>query len=247
MYVGLSRQLILQRELDVVANNIANTDTTGFKVESVMSAADPTYPARTLGGPQPVQFVLDKGLARDFSQGSLERTNAPLDLAIQGKGFFRISTASGERYTRDGRFTTDAQGRLITQTGDPVLDASGSPITLDPTASPPSIGRDGTISQLAPGATTPVIVGKVGVVTFDNRGDLSKQGDGLYVNNGTGPANPAPDAIMQQGMLESSNVQPIVQITELIRINRAYDSISQMISSNQDLSDTAVQQLGSVQ
>lgn len=247
MYVGLSKQMILRRELDVTANNIANANTTGFKVESVMSAADPTFPAQTVGGPQPVQFAIDTGLARDFTQGALEKTNGPLDVAISGQGFFRISTASGERYTRDGRFTTDAQGQLVTQTGDPVLDVSGGPITLNANGGPPSIGRDGSVNQTSPGSPTAVVVGRIAVVRFTSLSGLSKQGDGLYSDTAGVAPVAAPDAIVQQGMLEGSNVQPILQITDLIRISRAYDSISQMMSSTSDLSKTAIQRLGAAQ
>ena len=119
LYVGLSRQMILQRELDVTANNIANSDTTGFKVESLMSSPDPESPPGVIGYRPPIQYAIDHGMARDFSQGKLTQTGAPLDLAINGQAFFTISTASGNRYTRDGRFTTDAQGQLTTQAGLP--------------------------------------------------------------------------------------------------------------------------------
>src|SRR5208283_1547044 len=86
-YVGLSKQILLQRELDIVANNLANVDTTGFKVEGLTTATDTATPARTIGVNQPVQFAIDNGVARDFSQGALQQTGAPLDLAIQGQGF----------------------------------------------------------------------------------------------------------------------------------------------------------------
>src|ERR1700756_4148140 len=102
LYVGLSRQMVLQREMDIVANNIANQNTTGFKVESLMEKTDPAEPAFTLQGPRPVKFVTPEGVARDYGQGALTRTDAPLDVAIQGQGFFQVSTASGPRYTRDG-------------------------------------------------------------------------------------------------------------------------------------------------
>ena len=96
LYVGLSRQMVLRREMDIVANNIANADTTGFKVE-IADAEDRRRgaPAFTLGGPRPVKFVADDGVARDFGQGALRRTGAPLDLAIEGQGFFQVTTPAG--------------------------------------------------------------------------------------------------------------------------------------------------------
>lgn len=247
MFVGVSKQMILQRELDVAANNLANVDTAGFKVETLITTDDPQAPARSIGVTQPVQFAVSNGLARDFTQGQLQQTGAPLDVAIEGQAFFTIQTADGPRYTRDGRFTTNAQGQLVTQAGDPVLDASGSPITLNAQAGAPLIAQDGTISQMLQGQPQAQVVGKLGVVRFDNLSYLSKQGDGLYNNTSSSQPQPANDAVLHQGAVEASNVQPIIQITDLIRITRTYESVSQMISSNQDLSDTAIQRLGSTQ
>jgi len=246
-YVGLSKQILLQRELDIAANNLANVDTTGFKVESLMSAADTATPARTIGVSQPVQFAVDNGVARDFTQGGLQQTGAPLDLAIQGQGFFQVQTASGVQFTRDGRFATDSQGQLVTQNGDPVLGATGSPITLNPQGGAPAIGRDGTVTQMLPGQAQAQVVGQVGVVNFTDLSALSKQGGGLYSNTTNVQPTPATDAIVKQGMLEASNVQPIIQVTDLIRINRAYSAMAQMMSDTASLSETAIQKLGSVQ
>lgn len=247
LYVGVSRQMILQREMDVTANNIANSDTTGFKVESILASPDPQLPPGVVGRQTPIQYVFDHGMARDFTQGKLIPTGGPLDLAIDGKAFFTVSTANGDRYTRDGRFTVDPQGQLVTQAGDPVQSSTGSPITLISNGGPPIISADGEVSQSVPGQPQETIVGKIGVVRFDSLASLSKQGDGLYANTASTSPQPAPDARIRQGMLEASNVQPIIQITELIRVQRAYESISNMISSTNDLADQSVQRLGAVQ
>ena len=247
LYVGLSKQMILSRELDVAANNMANIDTAGFKVESLITQADPVMPTHAPPGSTPVQFALDQGVARDFTQGAMQQTGAPLDMGIEGKGFFQVQTAGGVQYTRDGRFGTDAQGQLIDGHGNPVLDAGGAPITLNAQGSAPQIGPDGTVTQKIPGQAQAAVIGKIGVVNFDSLGGLSKSGDGLYTNTTNAQATPASAAVIHQGMLESSNVQPIVQITDLIRISRAYDSVSQMMSDSSDLSKTAIQRLGSVQ
>jgi flagellar basal-body rod protein FlgF len=147
LYVGLSRQMTLRRELDIVANNIANANTTGFKVEELMVRTEPAKPARTVGGANPVKFVLDDGVARDFGQGALTQTGGDFDLALEGQGFFKVSTAGGERYTRDGRFTMSPDGKLVTQNGQAVLDEGGGEINLDPLKGPVTIARDGTVSQ----------------------------------------------------------------------------------------------------
>ena len=247
MYVGLSKQILLQRELDIAANNLANVDTTGFKVESMVSASDDDNTARTIGVTPPVKFAIDQGRARDFTQGGLTKTGAPFDLAISGDGFFQVQTASGVRYTRDGRFAVNAQSQLVTQTGDAVLDASGSPITVNPQGNTPVIGRDGTITQTVSGQVNSQVVGKIGVVTFPNLSALSKEGDGMYSLATNQSPTQSLNPVVQQGMLEGSNVNSVIQITDLIRINRAYEMVSQMLSSTADLTATAVQQLGSVQ
>jgi len=247
MYVGLSKQMILRRELDIVANNIANANTAGFKLESMITNTDPQYPARVDTGPRPVKFALDGGVARDFSQGPLQQTGVPTDVAIEGQGFFKISTANGERYTRDGRFTTDATGRLITQAGDPVLGDGGSEITFDSKGSPPHIGSDGIISQQVPGQPAAQQVGKLAVVRFDDLSVLAKDGSNLLRNISNADPQAAPDAVVRQGMIEESNVQPVVEITTLIRINRAYEQINQMMNNTADLSSRAIQRLGQVQ
>lgn len=247
MYVGLSKQILLQRELDIVANNLANVDTTGFKVEDLVTATDSATPAMSVGVTKPVQFVVDNGVARDFTQGSMTQTGAPLDLAINGAGFFQVQTASGVRFTRDGRFATNAQSQLVTQSGDPVLDAAGSPISINPQGSAPVIGRDGTITQTVAGQTGAQVVGKIGVVTFPDLSALSKQGDGLYSLTSNQTPQPATSPVIQQGMLEGSNVQPIIQMTDMIRISRAYEMVSQLLTSTADLSATAIQQIASIQ
>jgi flagellar basal-body rod protein FlgF len=239
--------MILNRELDVAANNLANVDTAGFKVESLITQADPVMPAHAPPGSTPVQFALDQGVARDFTQGALQQTGSPLDLAIEGKGFFQVQTASGIQFTRDGRFGSNAQGQLIDSQGDPVLDAGGSPINLNSQGGAPQIGLDGTVTQTIPGQAQPAVIGKVGVVSFDSLGGLSKSGGGLYQNTTNAQPTPVTSSRVHQGMLESSNVQPIVQITDLIRISRAYEAVSQMMSDSSDLSKTAIQQLGSTQ
>jgi flagellar basal-body rod protein FlgF len=247
LYVGLSKQVLLQRELDIVANNLANVDTTGFKVEQLLNAVDPTAPARSTGVTPPINFVSDNGVARDYTQGALRQTGSPLDLAITTQGFFQISTASGNVYTRDGRFATNSQNQLVTQSGDPVLDASGSPITLNSQGGQPQIAGDGSISQMVPGQSQAQTIGRVGVVSFSDLSSLSKQGDGYFTNTTNAQATPVTGDVIRQGMLETSNVQPIVEVTDLIRISRTYDMISNILNETSSLSQTAIQRLGSVQ
>jgi flagellar basal-body rod protein FlgF len=239
IYVGLSRQILLQRELDIVANNLANADTAGFKFESLMASDDAVTTPTPGAATTPVDFVAAAGVARDYTQGPLTQTGAPLDVAIDGKGFFQISTAAGPRYTRDGRFRLDATGRLVTQDGDPV-EGDGGDIVLDPKKGQVAIAANGDISQAGQN------VGKLSVVTFDSLAALSKDGNNLYRNDSNLTAQPSTSASLKQGMLEGSNVQPVTQITRLIEVNRAYDAIASMMASTGQLSTSAVQRLGAV-
>ena len=239
IYVGLSRQILLQRELDIVANNLANVDTAGFKFESLMSTDDQVTTPTPGAAPTPVDFVAAAGVARDYTQGPLTQTGAPFDVAIDGKGFFTVSTAAGPRYTRDGRFKLDPTGRLVTQDGDPVQ-GDGGDIVLDPKKGAVAIADNGDISQAGQA------VGKLSVVTFASLAALSKDGANQYRNDSNLTADPSPSASLKQGMLEGSNVQPVTQITRLIEINRAYDAIASMMASTGQLATTAVQRLGAV-
>jgi flagellar basal-body rod protein FlgF len=241
LYVGLSRQMVLRREMDIVANNVANADTTGFKVESLLKKTDPEEPAATLQGPRPVKFVGADGVLRNFGQGGLRRTDAPLDLAIEGQGFFQVAAPEGPRFTRDGRFRLDDTGRLVTEAGLPVMDDGGGEITLDPAKGQVTVAEDGTITQ---GTTR---VGKLGVVSFPTLGTLEKVGDNLYQNTSNQPPQPAPTARVRQGMLEGSNVQPILEITRMIEVSRAYEQMAKIMDSTSELSRSAVQRMGKVQ
>ncbi len=147
VYVGLSRQMVLRRELDLIANNVANANTVGFKVESLLARTEPGAPASNDGAPRPVKFVLDGGVARDFTQGGLFSTGSDLDVGIEGDGFFEVATDEGPRYTRDGRFTLDELGRITTQAGDPVAGEGGGEIIINPENGAVTIGPDGAISQ----------------------------------------------------------------------------------------------------
>jgi flagellar basal-body rod protein FlgF len=237
LYVSLSRQMALQHELDVIANNVANVDTAGFKVESLTMQEQPEALPADGSGPSLVKFVLDSGVVRDFGQGALKETGGPLNLAIDGEGFFRITTAAGERYSRDGRFTMDAQGRIVTASGDPVQ-GDGGDIVLDPTRGEPKIAQDGTVSQRGQ------IVARISLVNFANLSALSKAGNGYYANVSNLQPQAAAAARIRQGMLESSNVEPITQMTRLIEVTRAYENISKMIQNTADLSSKSIDKLG---
>jgi len=239
MYVALSRQMTLRREMDIVANNIANSDTTGFKVESAMVRTDASDKARMVDGPKSLKFVIDDGVIRDFSQGTLRQTGGTFDLGIEGQGFFKIETAEGERYTRDGRFTLSPDGRLTNQFGDAV-GGEGGEITVNPEEGPVTIAADGTVSQNGER------VGKIAVVAFDDLSALSKDGNNLLRNTSNIQPVAATAARVKQGMLEGSNVNSVMQITRLIEVSRAYESMARTIEGSSELSRRSVERLGRV-
>jgi flagellar basal-body rod protein FlgF len=238
IYVGLSRQLTLQRALEISANNLANVDTAGFKVETLMINTD------LFGTPDPsapkVNYVLDVGVGRSFAPGPMTVTGNPLDLAVEGDGFFAVNTANGPMYTRDGQFTVGVDGTLVDRNGHAVQGAGGGPLQLDNKKSPPSIGRDGTVTQDG------VQVGRISVVRFANRSALSKQGSNLYAADAANPPLPANDSLVRQGAVEGSNVTAITEVTNLITISRAYERLTQIMNSTSDLSRQAVNTLGKV-
>ena len=238
MYVALSRQMILRRQMDVVSNNIANADTAGFKTEALISETDPHTVTAKGFAPTNLQFALDTGLARDFGQGAIAQTGNPLDVAIEGDGFFQVNTSRGQRYTRDGRFTANAQGKLTTSKGDVVADDAGGEITLDPAKGPPSISIDGVVSQNGQR------VAKLGVYRFGSLSGLAKDGDGLYRNTANQTAAAATDVKVHQSAVEGSNVQPIIEITRMTEVSREYERISRLMDQTADLDRRAIDRLG---
>ena len=237
-YIGLSRQMTLRRELDIVANNIANANTTGFKVEQLLVGTEVGARARNDSIKPGASFVLDNGVGRDFGQGALQQTGRSLDFGIQGEGaFFTVNDGTGDAYTRDGAFTLDPTGKLVTKAG-LAVQGDGGDIILDTALGAAVIGEDGTISQNG------ALVGKLTLARFETLGALSKDGDGLYRNRSNSTPIDATGAKISQGALEASNVNPLTEITSMIEISRAYEQATRMIENVNDLSKRAVERLG---
>ena len=238
MLIGLTRQLTLRRQMDVVANNIANANTQGFKAERMMLEPDTSMRARHQDGPNRAKFVDEWAMGRDFTQGSLTHTSRPLDLALEGDGFFMLETDAGERFTRDGAFTLNPYGELVTSDGARVLDNGGAPIVLDPAAGQISIGEAGEITQNG------LQVAQVGIAQFANQGELTKTGDNRYAapDDAERVAEELPR--VKQGFLESSNVRPMLEITTMMEVSRAYASVTRMIKDTDELSRKAIDRLG---
>ncbi|RKR00152.1 flagellar hook-basal body complex protein [Maricaulis maris] len=245
MMIGLSRQMTLRRSMDVVANNIANANTAGFKVESLLleNRAAPT--AEHADGPSDIQFVNTWGMARDFRQGELAFTGREFDLAIEGEGFFAVEANGNEQYTRDGRFRLDGAGQLVASDGAPVLDAdTRGPILIDASAGDIQVIDGGMIMQNGQQ------IGRIGVFEIANRAEMSKQGNGRYtIPESDDPAD-APLAMLEpsvnQGFVEQSNVQSILELTDMMAVMRSYQSVSKFLEQAEDLNKRAIERLGRI-
>lgn len=236
--VLLSNQLALSRSMDVVANNVANANTTGFKREGIEfdTLVNRTAPQRS------ISFVFDRATYRDASTGPIETTHNPLDLAIQGTGYFQVQTPDGAtRYTRAGSFSLNASGQLTTQTGYPVLGDGGQPVTIPESASQINISGDGFITARVGTEAALAQLGKIGVVTFANEAGLEPIGNGLYA--ATEIPQPTIGGSIVQGALEQSNVQPVTEITTMIKIMRAYEQAANLISQSNNLQNEAINRL----
>ena len=243
LLVSLSQQLAAYRSMDVIANNLANVSTPGFKRESAKFEEYVTKVAPSEGqtGQQALSFVKDAGVARDISQGAIENTGAPLDLAINGKGYFTVQTPNGMRYTRDGHFSLDANGQVVTSEGYALQGDSGA-ITITPDDQNIHIGQDGTISSIVNGIGNQI--GKLQVSDFADDSALVKQGDNLYSTSQT--ASVTTDSTLKQGALESSNVQPVLEISHMIEVMRAYQATASLNQSQEDLTRQAIDKLGAM-
>ncbi len=241
LLVSLSHQLAAYRAMDVIANNIANASTPGFKREAAKFEEFITMmrPAEGQTGPQSVSFVKDAGVMRDTGQGNIEQTGAPYDVAIAGPGFFAVQTPVGTRYTRDGHFSLDANGNLVTSQGYQVQ-GDGGAIAITPNDGDISIAPDGTISSVVHGVGNQLA--KLKVVDFANTAALVKQGANLY-STGQTPTTPA-NINLRQGALEASNVQPVIEISHMIEVMRAYEATASLSKSQEDMMRQAIEKLG---
>lgn len=233
-YVGISAQNALQRRMTTIANNVANAGTVGFRAEGVhfSSLVSPTRPFRTTFATLGAQHV-------DTRSGGLVKTDNALDVAIEGAAFMAIDTPAGVAYTRDGRMQMLATGELVSLTGHPILDVSGGPLTLDPTGGPAQIARDGMIRQNGRA------VGAVGLFQLDFTKPYSRYENASFI-----PKVP-PEPIVEftedgvlQGFVEQSNVNPIVEMTNLIKVSRAFEAVASSLERRDSSLRDAIQTLG---
>ncbi|MCF6444681.1 flagellar hook-basal body complex protein [Nereida sp. MMG025] len=210
IYTSLTRQSGLMREMQTVANNIANMSTTGFRKEGVIFAEH----VKSTDGAPSLSMATALGRETLDLQGTLKQTGGRLDMAIEGEGFFVIGTPEGERLTRAGHFATNAASELVTADGHPVLDAGGAPIFIPPNAGTLGIASDGTISLDGQP------LGQVAVVRPLDADGMQRQ-DGVLFRADAG-FEPAEGQVVQ-GFLEASNVNAVTEISRMIEVQRAYE------------------------
>jgi flagellar basal-body rod protein FlgF len=248
LLIGLSRQAALERQINVIANNIANVNTSGFKADNTLFEEylnTPAHEDNFVGGDRRVSFVQDRGTYRDMTQGAVERTSNPLDVAIDGGGFLAVQTAAGERYTRDGSLHIDNLGQLVTAGGNPVL-GTGGPIIFQPTDHDINITPDGTITVVEGNNRTDSTRGKLRLVSFTDAQTALKEGSNLYSAGEGGAPQPDLKSTVQQGFVEKSNVNSVAEMSRMMEVSRAYTSIANLMQQQAELQKTAIQQLADV-
>jgi len=248
LLVGLSRQMTLRRQMDVVANNIANINTTGFKAERTLFEEYLSPSAREdnfVGRDRRVSFVQDRATMHDFAGGPVEPTNNPLDVAIDGDAFLAVQTPAGERYTRDGGLQINNQGQLVTASGYPVLGTNG-PIVFQQTDHDINISQDGTVTVLEGTNRVDSVRSRIRLVQFARPQQLVKEGSNLYSAAPGNAAQPSLTAKLNQGSIERSNVSSVTEMTRMIEVTRAYTELSNMLQSQGDAQRNAIEKLADV-
>lgn len=231
--IHLSRLVALERKLDVVASNVANSDSTGFRARelSFREYLKPEKGADEAGKKErPLSLVDPRFQFSNGSQGALQPTGNPLDLAIQGEGYFVIKTGQGDRYTRAGRLMIDGSGGIVTPAGEPIMGKSG-PLRVPPNDGEVSVAADGTVS------TKRAVLGQLRLVRFANPEVLQPMGESLLRTDQMPIDLSSGEARLVGGALEKSNVETIRETSRLAEITRSYEMVGRLLKSSQDPDD----------
>lgn len=234
LYVALSAQVAMEKRLNTIANNVANMNTGGFRADEVKFEE-----ILSLAAKESVSFASSGQNFVSRRTGPIIKTDNPLDVAIQGEAWFAFNGPNGAVYTRDGRFKMNENGDLLTVEGYQVLDAGGAPIALDPMAGSPTIGRDGTIMQ---GTNQ---VGAIGLFNLRNDSRLTRFGNSGVMSSIPGEVvQDFNSSGVQQGYSEGSNVNPVLEMTKMIAVQRNFDSAATTIQESESTLMDAIRTLG---
>ena len=232
LYIGLSKQVTLRENMDIIAQNVANVNTPGYRAQNMVFAE---YIVDQKRMKEDIAMVLDYGQYQVTDPGSIKETGNPFDIALVGNGFLGIETAEGTRYTRAGNLILDAEGVLRNQRGMAVASEGGGEIQIPRDAREVTIDRSGNIS------TENGIVGKLMIVEFEHYQNVNPEGNGLY--KAEEAAIPAEDTQVLQGRLEGSNVQAVVEMTRMINVLREYQAVQNMMQSEHERLRSSTQRL----
>jgi len=234
LYVSLSSQIALDKRLTTIADNMANSNTVGFRSTGVKFEDLVSGLSRNS-----IDFVSTGETYMPDIGGPLSETGNPFDFAVTGDAWFAIETPVGTVMTRDGRFTMLDTGELVTLQGYPVLDAGGAPIQLDPQGGPPSAGQDGTLRQGGQ------LIGAIGLFEFQPGINFTRFGNSGIVPEGKPePIVDRQDIGVTQGFVEGSNVNPVQEMMRLIQVQRAFEHITALMRDSEGALDTAIRDLG---
>jgi flagellar basal-body rod protein FlgF len=235
--LAASRLVAQQRAMDVTANNIANANTPGFRTERVQFSdwVDPQTNTAPVPGTRGITYTQDRATYRESQPGTLSHTANPYDVALSGDGYFTVNTKNGPRLTRDGRLGPMPDGTLADSSGNPVLDATGKPIQVASTDTEITIAGDGSISsQNGP-------LGKIGVVQPVDPMKMRAEGATNFISDG--PTTPVAAPGVVQGAVEGSNVQPVLEVTRMMDIQRQFQFVTQLVQAEGDRQKETIDKL----
>lgn len=232
LFIGLSKQIALRNQMDIVANNVANMNTNGYRGQNMMFREFVEEPR---GQENDLSYVLDFGQYDNTDPGPHIQTGNPLDVAVNGPGFMGVLNNGEVMYTRAGDFNIDATGRLVNPSGMPVASQGGGEITIPGGTADLKFLEDGTVA--ADGQP----VGKLLLAEFENPQSLRPVGDVLYTTDAD--PLPATNTVVKQGMVEGSNVNSIREVTNMISVLRDYQSIQSVVSDEDERQSSAIREL----
>lgn len=234
VYVALSAQMAADKRLATIANNVANLNTPGFRAEQVRFAS-----LLSKAGGESVAYVSKGDTFTSLKAGPVTPTGNPLDMAVEGEGWFAVRTGQGVGYTRDGRLKMSPEGELRTMNGMPVLDAGGAPVMIDPSGGEVRIGADGAVFQ---GRKS---VGRVGLFLLPAGATLTRHDGATVISDKPGAlVQDFTRNMVRQGYVEGANVDPVMEMTRLISLQRAFEEAASAVSQTEDATSSVIRQLG---
>ncbi len=229
-YIALSRQMALWKQMDIISNNMANMNTSGYKQDDVLFTSYLVQTPEAEGiGRAPLYFTQDYGSVQNFAEGVFTTTGNTFDLAIKGDAFFCVDTQGGERYTRKGQFSPDSEGKLVTSEGAVLLSENDTPFFIAPGETEITITESGDV------ITENGLIGRLKLASFEDNQKLLKVAGTMFENvNGNTMTIGNDDVRVKQGVIEKSNVNAIAEMTKLIKVQRSYEYVQQMIDEEHD-------------